>query len=153
VTGIETFLAGVDLLADLTPEQLAELSGLAEERSFEPDERVLEMDKPADVFHVLRSGRIAIEVEAPGRGPLIIETVGSGDVLGVSWLLPPYRWTFTARALEPTRTVAIDAAAVRTMAERDPAFGYRLYQRFAVVIHQRLVSARVRALDLYDGDS
>jgi CRP-like cAMP-binding protein len=153
MNAIETFLAGVELLSDLAPEQLAEISGLAEERSFETDERVLEMDKPADAFHVLRSGRIAVEVDAPGRGPLIIETIGPGDVLGVSWLLPPYRWTFTARALEPTRTIAIDAASVRAMAERDPAFGYKLYQRFAVVIHSRLVSARVRALDLYGGDS
>lgn len=150
---IEDFLADVDLLADVRPEHLAEIAQHARERSFLPGDPVLRMDEPADVFHVVRSGQIAIGIDPPHRAPLIIDTVGPGEIAGVSWLLPPHRWTFAAWATEETGTVAIDAEPVRALADQDPAFGLLIHRRFAAVIHHRLVSARVRALDLYGGGS
>ena len=146
---IVRFLADVDLLADISREHLTDLARHARQRSYLPDDPVLVMDEPADVFHVVRSGQIAVGVEPPHGPPLIIEMVGPGEVVGVSWLLPPYRWAFAAWATEETDTIAVDAEPVRAMAERDPTFGLLLHKRFAAVIHHRLVSARVRALDLY----
>ena len=150
---IEEFLADVDLLADIGAEHRAEIAGHARERTFLPGDPVLAIDEPAEVFHVVRSGQIAVGVEPSHGAPLIIDTVGPGEVVGVSWLLPPHRWAFAAWATEETRTVAVDAEPVRVLVERDPAFGLLIHKRFAAVIHHRLVSARVRALDLYGGGS
>jgi len=146
---IEAFLADVDILAELSPEHLHEIAKGARERTYDPNDSVLEMDQPALAFHAIRSGMIAVEINPADRGPLIIETLGPGEVVGVSWLLPPYRWAFAARAIEPTTTVMVDAEPIRDLADQDPAFGYQLYKRFSSIIHHRLVSARIRALDLY----
>ena len=145
----EDFLAETAVLAGLPADYLRQIARHGHERHYGTDESILQVEGPADVFHLIRSGLVAVEVESPNRGPLIIETLGSRDVLGISWLLPPFRWAFSARALEPTVTFAVDADPVRAIADADPAFGYELHKRFAGIIHQRLVAARVRALDLY----
>jgi CRP-like cAMP-binding protein len=103
----------------------------------------------ADQFYVVRSGRVAVELYAPGRGPLILDAVGEGAVLDAAWLIPPYRWQFDARAVTSVRVVALDATCLRARCEERPALGYRLMQRTAMIMQQRLEAARVRLLDLY----
>lgn len=136
-------------LPDVPEAAVAELAGLGRERRFDPDDRLFAMDEPADTFHLVRSGLVAIEVDGPSGGPVTIETVGPGDVVGVSWLLPPHRWVFSARAVEVSETVAFDAARVLDRCQRDPTIGYEVNRWFAGVIHRRLVAARLRVLDLY----
>jgi CRP-like cAMP-binding protein len=79
----------------------------------------------------------------------MVQTVGEGEVLGVSWLFPPYRWQFDAHALEPTRAISFDATCLRAKCDEDPALGYELMQRLAETMSRRLRSARIRMLDLY----
>ncbi len=98
---------------------------------------------------MLRRGKVAIEIDTPRKGPLVIETIGAGDILGVSWLLPPYRWAFDARAVEPTGAIALDAHCLRGKCDGDPVLGYELFKRFAGLIRDRLTATRLRALDLY----
>jgi hypothetical protein len=92
---------------------------------------------------------VAIEVQAPGRGPLVIETVGPGAVVGWSWLFPPYSWRFDARAMDPVGAIALNATGLRHKAEQDPVAGYALMARVAGVLLDRLQSTRVRLLDVY----
>jgi CRP/FNR family cyclic AMP-dependent transcriptional regulator len=103
----------------------------------------------ADRLLLVRSGRVALELLAPGRGPLMIDTIGDGDVLGLSWLCPPRRWQFDARALEPVDAVAFDGAAVLDACERDARLGYQLTLRLAEVMLRRMQSARLRLIDIY----
>ena len=63
----------------------------------------------ADHFYLLREGRVALQVSAPGRGAVTFLTLGPGEVFGVNWLVPPYRWTYDASALDRTRVIAMDA--------------------------------------------
>ncbi len=103
---------------------------------------------PADALYVVRQGRVGIEVQAPGE-PLLIETVGAGDVVGWSWIFPPHRWAYDLEVLETAHVVAIDGACLRAKCDADPAFGYRVMQHFAQVIVHRLQATRLRLLDLY----
>ena len=85
------------------------------------------------------------QVETPNG--LVIDTADAGDVVGWSWLIPPYRWTFDACATEETSAIAFDGQCLRGKCETDPALGYALLQRVVQVLSSRLHSARVRLLE------
>lgn len=129
------------------------VSGCGINVHFGPDQMILVAGGAADRFYVLRSGRVAVEVDAPRSGPIIVETVGPGEILGVSWLLPPHTWTFDARALDETSAIAIDATCLRQKCDEDPVLGYELFKRFAVLVHRRLLATRFQLLDVYGSSS
>ena len=136
----------------LPPGVLELASGCARMVAVAPGRLLLAEGEPADDFYLLRRGRVAIEVHSAERGPLVLETVGPGHVVGWSWMIPPYRWQFDARALEPVGAIGLDARCLRDKADREPAFGYALSQRVSEILVERLQAARIRLLDLY-GDA
>ena len=138
---------------EFSPEAQALIAGCAFNVHFADDQRILTEGGEADHFYVLRSGRVAIEVDDPRRGPLVIETIGPGEILGVSWLLPPDTWTFDARAVDLTSAISIDGACLRGKCEEDPVLGYEFFRRFAGLFHERLHAARLQLLDLYRPDA
>ena len=146
---IPDLLHELPIFEGLDEDTLTLISGCGQNTHFTTEQRVFVEGSPADTFFVIRKGRVAIEVDTPRRGPLVIETLGPGDVLGVSWLLPPYRWTFDARAIDSTSAVAIDAACLRGKCDADPQMGYQVMQRFLPVVAERLQATRLRLLDLY----
>jgi CRP/FNR family transcriptional regulator, cyclic AMP receptor protein len=146
---IDQVLGELPTFAGLDPGYLEFIAGCGANRVFEAGERLAREGDPANSFFVIRHGRIALEVAAPGRGELMIETLGEGAVVGWSWLFPPYRWSFDARAMEQTRAVAFDGACLRGKCEQDKALGYELMQRFAAVMLDRLQATRLQLLDLY----
>ena len=87
----------------------------------------------------------------PGRGPLTIETIEAGDVVGWSWLFPPHAWHFDARAVAPVRAIEVDGACLRAKCEKDPVLGYDLMSRFSAVLLERLNATRFRLANLYGG--
>jgi CRP-like cAMP-binding protein len=103
----------------------------------------------AEKFFLIRHGRIALEVFTPDRGPITIQTLEPGDILGWSWLVPPYQWRFDAKAIELVRAIALDGKCLRTKCETDHDLGYDLLKRFAHVIEQRLEATRLQLLDVY----
>lgn len=149
---ISDLLAQHPFFADLTDDQFELIAGCGVNKHFRADEQILRVSDPADVFYVLRSGKVAIEVDTPRRGPIIIETLSAGDILGVSWLLPPYRWAFDARAVEPTSAIGLDAACLRGKCDEDAVLGYTLFKLFAGLVRDRLVTTRMQILDLYGSD-
>lgn len=144
-------LAEADPFVGLHQPVLQRLAESAQQRQFETDEKILVAGQPADELHVIVSGRAAVHIESAAGQPILIDTIGPGQVLGISWLLAPYLWTFGANAAAPTETIAIDALALRASGEADPALGFELYRRFSTVIHDRLASARLRLLDFHGG--
>jgi CRP/FNR family transcriptional regulator, cyclic AMP receptor protein len=100
-------------------------------------------------FWLIRSGHVALDVHAPGGRQLIVETLGRGDLLGLSWLVPPYQWQFSATAVRDTTTFEFNADAVRAACESDAALGYQLLQRVMSAASSRLQATRIRMLDLY----
>ena len=92
---------------------------------------------------------MALQVFVPGRGPITLDTLGAGEVLGWSWLFPPYRWHFDAQTVEQTRAIAFNGECLRTKCDADPHLGYALMQRFAHIMMQRLQATRLQLLDMY----
>jgi CRP/FNR family transcriptional regulator, cyclic AMP receptor protein len=135
--------------AALTGEQRAALAGDGSMVTFAAGERLFDEGGRADRFWLIEDGSIALDMRVPGRGDQIVETLGSGTVLGWSWLHPPYQWHFGAVARRATIAIEFDAPAVRRRCEADPAFGYAALRLFTPVITERLQATRLRLLDLY----
>jgi CRP-like cAMP-binding protein len=123
--------------------------GCARNVHFDEGSTIFRTGEPAETFYVVRRGDIALEVHDPNRGGLTVASLGPGEVVGWSWLVPPYRWMFDARATSLVRAVALDGACLRGKCADDPVLGYALMQRVAQVMYGRLQDARVRLLDLY----
>lgn len=116
---------------------------------FRAGEYLMREGDPADAFYVVRSGAVALQTSVPQRGALTIETLQEGDLIGWSWLFPPYTTAFDACALETTHTLVFDGACLRAKFDADPALGYALLSLFARVVVQRLQNARFQLLDVY----
>ncbi|HTY72682.1 MAG TPA: cyclic nucleotide-binding domain-containing protein [Actinomycetes bacterium] len=150
---VEQLIAGHPFFVDLDEETVRHLAGCALNRHFDADEYLFRADDPAETFFLLRGGSVAIEIQGPGERRLIVETQGPGSVVGLSWLFPPYRHSMDARALSSTSAVALDAGCLREKCDQDPRVGYLMLQRLARAMHDRMMSARVRLLDLYGAPS
>jgi CRP-like cAMP-binding protein len=146
---IDALLAEAPAFAGMRAEHLALIAGCASNQVFAPGDFLLRENDPADRFYVIRRGRVALETFVPERGALILETVDDGDLLGWSWLVPPYRASFDARAMTTTHAITFDAACLRGKCDEDDVLGYELMKRFVPVIVERLQATRVRLLDVY----
>lgn len=130
-------------------EHIQLIVGCAKNVRFDEGEIVFHEGDPADQFYFIREGLVAVEMMIPQRGFRTLQTVGEGDVLGWSWLLPPHRWRFGARTLQPTRALAFDGKCLRAKCEEDHDLGYEMLKRFIDVISERLEATRLQLLDLY----
>jgi CRP-like cAMP-binding protein len=146
---LEPILAHHHFFVGLDERYLALLAGCASNVRFEAGAYLLREGEDASYFYLLREGRVAIEVNAAERGAITIETIEAGDVLGWSWLFPPYRWHFSGRAVEPVRALALDGACLRGKLDTDPRLGYELMKRFSQVMVERLQATRLQLLDVY----
>jgi CRP/FNR family cyclic AMP-dependent transcriptional regulator len=149
---IDTLLEEVPVFHGLPPDDLALIAGCAGNVHFAQGAVLFREGDPADTFYLVRHGSVALETYVPARGPAIIETLEAGEVAGWSWLFPPYRWHFDARALTGIRATAFDGACLRGKCMDDPRLGYELMSRFAQVLIERLQWTRLRLLDLYGRD-
>lgn len=148
-TDLTPVLRQQPLLADLPDRYFELLVGCASNVRFAAGEALARQDEPADRFFLVREGDVSVEVRAPARGPLRISTVHAGEMVGWSWLVPPYRWAFDARALGDVRAVAFDAACLRGKCDENHDLGYELLRRVTTVMSDRLKAARLQLLDLY----
>ena len=136
----------------MLPDYRALIAGCGKNVVFDAGQLIARDAEPADRFFAIRHGRVSIELHSPERGSLILQTLEAGDIVGWSWLFPPYRWTFDVRAIEQVRAISFDGACLRGKCERDPAMGYDFMKRFAQTFMQRLQAARLQLLDLYGSD-
>jgi CRP-like cAMP-binding protein len=130
----------------MQPGHLAILTDRARAASFGSGEVLFREGEPANSFYLIRSGRIALEACEVADGTVSIQTLGPGEVLGWSWLFPPFVWHLRARTLEPTDAVVLDGAHLLVAAERDHDFGYELMKRVAQVVIHRLQATRKQFL-------
>lgn len=123
---------------------LNHLEEFAKEVKFAEGDIILRTGEYADRFYLICEGKIALEAESDGAPAVLLQTLGPGDLLGWSWLYPPFEWHFTARALEPCRAVELNAASLLIRAEEDPVFGYDLMRRVSKHLIQRMQMLRKR---------
>jgi CRP-like cAMP-binding protein len=123
--------------------------GCAKNVRFEEGQYLFHEGEPTDQLYLIRQGRVALEIVAPGRGAITFQTISEGEIIGVSWLLPPYRWTYDGKALEPVRAISINATCLRQKCEADHDLGYEMMKRFVPVLVERLQATRMQILDVY----
>jgi len=147
---LERVLVQHPFFQGLDPQYVELVAGCGANARFNAGDVIFREGEPANRFYIIRHGRVSLEIFVPERGPKMMETLDEGDVFGWSWLFPPYRWQFDARALELTRVIAMDGQCLRGKCEEDPRLGYELMKRFAQIMVGRLQSTRLRLLDLYN---
>ena len=142
-------LAGHEFVRGLPDRHIALLAGVAGLVSFEPGHRLFEEGGPASRLWLIRSGHIALDLHVPGAQRFIVETIGSGEAIGLSWEAPPFRWQFGAAAIQPTTAFELDTGVLTEFCDADPKLGYLLFRRLMTVAVHRLHATRIRMLDLY----
>lgn len=146
-------IASHHFAADMKPEHLKKLLDVAMFKQFERDQIVFREGEPANRFYLICHGKIALESRNSGQPVTVVQFVGEGEVLGWSWLFPPYYWHFDARAVEPTSAIFFYGTRLRKQSEEDPDFGYELMKRVAAVVIKRLQIVRVQLLQLQQESS
>jgi len=149
VERLDAVLAGHPFFRGLKAEYLDLIAGCAANVYIEAGRVLFAEGDPADRFWAVRHGSVSVEIHAPDRGPLVVQTLGPGEILGWSWLFPPHIWKFDARAREAVRATVFDGACLRDKCDADPALGYELMKRLARVVTRQLEMTRLQLLDLY----
>jgi CRP/FNR family cyclic AMP-dependent transcriptional regulator len=139
-------LAAHPFLHGMSRDHLAALAETASDVTFPARHRLFEDGGGASRFWLIQSGHVALDLHVPGQGRMKIETIGMGELLGWSWMFPPYRWAFGAVAAGPVEAFEFDGRAVRARCASDCALGYELTQRLAQVLAKRLQATRVRLI-------
>jgi CRP-like cAMP-binding protein len=147
MSAIEDALMSHPFLVGMQPVHTKHLAELAMPVEFVAGEYLFHEGEPANRFYVVESGTVAIESVRQDQDPVVIQTAGAGDVLGWSWLFPPYYWLFSTRAIEPTRAVFLYGTPLREKCDQDAAFGYAILSRVAKVVIQRLQATRQKYLE------
>ena len=138
-------------LAGMNRTQLALLTDCAMDAHFKPGQVILRESEIANRFYLVESGKVLLESGEAFGEPVMVEKIGAGDLLGWSWMFPPYVWRFTARAVEPTDAIFFYGTILREYCERDHSLGYELLKRMAPVMIKRMQAAREKMLGVHHG--
>ena len=149
IKGLAEVLAAHPLFKGLGKDMLTFLEGCAANEVFRAGAYLFKAGGPADYIYLLREGDVALELQVPGRARLTVQTLHPGQVVGASWIMPPYQWRFDARAKTAVRATSIDAQCLRRKCDDNPALGYEVMKRFLPILADRLQAARVQLVDLY----
>jgi CRP/FNR family transcriptional regulator, cyclic AMP receptor protein len=134
-------------LKDMSPHQHRLLADLAMRCHFARGELIFREGDPANRFYLINTGKVVLESYVRDQGTVPIQTIGPGELLGWSWMFPPYYWHFDARAVEPTEAVFFYVTPLRTECEADHDLGYELLKRMSGVMIQRLQGTRRQLLE------
>lgn len=116
---------------------------------YKKGEHLFRQDQSAKYFYIVVSGRVSVEIPSIYGPPLVVQTLGEKDVLGWSWLIPPYRWTFEAIAEDETEVIEFDGEGLRKACDADSELGYQLMKCFATLMSERLHEARTKMMDTW----
>jgi CRP/FNR family transcriptional regulator, cyclic AMP receptor protein len=135
-------------LVGMNRTQLALLTDCAISVHFEKGQIIFREGEMANRFYLIESGKVVLESSDERGNPVVIDTIGAGELLGWSWMFPPYTWHFTARAVEPTSAIFFYGTILREYCERDHSLGYELFKRMAPVMIKRMQNAREKLVRL-----
>ncbi len=141
------YLQSHTIFSDLQPAHIQVLADYAEEKTFTAGELLFNQEEPAEHFYILIDGAIEVEVPAIAGPNLVVQSLGADDVLGWSWLIPPYKWTFEAKAMSDSKVLIFDGKSLLRYCEKNHHFGYSLMKHFAALMSERLHAARLKMMD------
>jgi len=135
---------------DMDPKHLKFLSQHMTQDAFKPNEYILKESEQATKFYLILKGKVSIEMLSPEGKPFSIQTLTTGDIVGWSWMFPPYQYQFSARALEATDMLVIDGEILKKKSKNDNEFGYEFLKRLVNIFVQRLQATRQHLIALYN---
>jgi CRP-like cAMP-binding protein len=133
----------------MSEEHINMLKGCAKNVRFRPGTFLFKEGEEAGTFYWVREGKVAMELHAPPKGTIQIDSRKAGEALGWSWLVAPYRWFCDARAIEEVRALAFDGVCLRGKFDQDPQLAHEMYRRFVPMIHRSLQATQLQLLDVY----
>lgn len=140
----EFIMAPHPFLTGLCEHQLKLLAEWAHRVHFRKGSYIFREGELANRFYLIQHGAVAIESAADDSAPVVLQTLSDGDVLGWSWLFPPYAWHFDARAVEETDAIFLPGLRLRELCETDHALGFEVMKRISRLVIQRLQAARLQ---------
>ncbi len=146
---LEDLIAEAPAFAGLERSQLEVIAGCGTNERADAGRYLFREGGPAERFYLIRKGAVAVEIAAPGREPIVVETLHAGDVTGLAWLFEPHRSQFDVRVAAPAALTAFDGVCLRGKCDADHELGYQLMRRFAVLAAERLEATRLQLLDVY----
>ncbi len=146
---IEPILSSHPVFKSFDNAEIKLLVGCASNVVYNENQQIFREGDEANTFYVVRQGRVIVEVFSPWQGPICIQTCTEGDVVGWSWLIPPYKWRFDAKATEHTRLIALDGKCLRSKCEHDTSLGFKMMKIFTEIMAERIDSTRLQFLDFY----
>ncbi len=146
---LERIIADHPFFGGLDKQYTELLVGCASNVRFNAGQYIFREGGEANHFYLIREGRVTLEIFAPHRKPIIVETLDGGDIVGWSWLMPPYVWKFHAHAIDATRAIALDGKCLRTKCEENHDLGYEIFKRFSQIVGRRLEATCYQLLDIY----
>lgn len=149
IRGVEDILREHPAFRDFDDDIIGVLAGCARNEQFQAGQLIYREGDPSDRVFLLRRGDVAIEVSAPGRPPIIIETLHAGDMTGWGWMVPPYEAMSDARALTPVSAISLDSGCMRRKCDEDAAVGYAMFKHWLPQVARRVRALRLQLLDLY----
>ena len=150
MSSIEDYLSSHAFFSGLDASFIEFLSDSATKIRIKEGDALFKQGERADKFYLLRSGQVVVQVPALMGPTLDIQSLGEDQILGWSWLISPYRWSFQARAVADSELIEFDGNAILARCEEDPKFGYELFKRFAALMSERLDAARQKMMDQWD---
>ena len=136
-------------LRGLTHDQFTLLADCALPAQFKAGQIIFREGEKAKLFYLIEKGKVVLESKAEFGKQVVIDTIGAGDLLGWSWMMPPYKWRFTARAVEPTEAIYFAGTILRDYCERNHLLGFELHKRLSAVMMKRLQTARRKMLAMH----
>ena len=149
---IERILAQHPFFEGLTPQMIESIAEESRRATYNPGEFLMREDEPGHCFYLILSGKVAVEVFTPERGPIVVSTLGEGEILGYCWIVPPFQCRFDVRAVELTRAICVDGNRLRQICDEDHQVGFMLLKRTSQIMSRLLDATRIQVLDVY-GDN
>lgn len=148
ITSLEPLLESHPFFKGLAPEWLSLITGCAKNVVCR-EGFLFKENEPANEFFLIREGLLSLEVSSRS-GPIPIDRLGPGDIVGWSWLFPPHRWRFDGKVVEPLRLISLGGTCLRAKCDSDPKLGYDLMRRFNAVLIDRLQATRLSLIEAYE---
>ncbi len=146
---IEELLATHEFFRGLPEEYIKLIAGCTKNRVFEEGDFLIRQGEEANSFFLIREGRATVELHGADRGPIVIDSLEEGEVVGWSWLFPPYEWSFDVLASTRTNVLVMDGECLRGKCDDNHDLGYQFMKRFSSIFTDRLTATRLQLLDLY----
>ena len=146
-------LSGHAFLGSMRTEHLNKIAECAKYVEFSRGQYVFRQGEAAEHFYLILDGTIEVELFSAAGGPVVLQKLSKGSVLGWSWIIAPYLWRFDARVLQPVKALEVDAVRLRGMMMKDPSLGYEILHRFIYTVCERLESERLQLVELYASHS